>query len=271
MAVDISQSEVAALVAIGEAFVVDTEKVQEGGIAVVDVHGTGSPGVFVGLERIAVFVGDVVAVVIGTSVGDAGLYASACHPGRETAGVVVTTIVFTGEFALAVGGSAKFTAPDHEGLVEHVALFEVGDECGSGLVNVAALGFVLSGEIAMSIPASVEDLDIANTTFGEAAGIETTSRESSGSAGIFAVKFEGLLIFLAVIHQFWNGTLHPVGHFMLFDPGQNFRISKLFVLRFVQCGQGIELSTTILPGNILWIGQVQHWVSNAAKEDALVF
>jgi hypothetical protein len=52
--------------------VVDAEQVEDGGVEVVDVHGAGGPPELAGLERVAVGVGDVVAVVVGAAVGDAG-------------------------------------------------------------------------------------------------------------------------------------------------------------------------------------------------------
>ena len=66
--------------------------VQDSGIEVMDVHGAGGPLVFVRLwlELIAVGIGDVVAVPIGASVGDARLDAAAGHPDAETARVMIT-------------------------------------------------------------------------------------------------------------------------------------------------------------------------------------
>ena len=44
--------------------------------------------------------------------------------------MVVAPVVFTGQFSLAVHGSAKFPAPDHQGLIEQAALLEVVDQGG---------------------------------------------------------------------------------------------------------------------------------------------
>ena len=52
--------------------------------------------------------------------------------------MVVAAIVLLGEFALAVDGAAEFAAPDHEGIVEHAALLQVGDQRRAGLVGIAA-------------------------------------------------------------------------------------------------------------------------------------
>ena len=61
---DIGEAEIAAAVAVGEAFVVEAEQVQHGGVEVVDVD-----GVVLGAE----------AEVVGGSVGDAAFDAASCH------------------------------------------------------------------------------------------------------------------------------------------------------------------------------------------------
>ena len=67
----------------------------------------------------AVGLHDVVAVVVGLAVGDAGFDPATGHPDGEAARVVVAPVVFIGELALAVGGASELAAPDDEGLVEH--------------------------------------------------------------------------------------------------------------------------------------------------------
>ena len=53
-------------------------------------------------------------------------------------------------------------------------------------------------------------------------------------AGLFAVEFKGILAFAREIHEFGNGGLHPIGHFMLLDPRKNLGITKLAVHLLVQ-------------------------------------
>ena len=62
---DIGEAVAAALEFVGEAFVIDAEEVEDGRVQVVDVH-----GVF----------RDVVAVIVGFTVGDTRLYAATGHP-----------------------------------------------------------------------------------------------------------------------------------------------------------------------------------------------
>jgi len=91
---------VKALETVGEAFVVDAEAVEEGGIEVADVDG---------------LVGDVVAKVVGFAVGGATFYTATGQPHAEAAAMVVAAIA---EFALTVGSTAEFTSPDDESVFE---------------------------------------------------------------------------------------------------------------------------------------------------------
>ena len=112
------------MITIGEPSVIDAELVQDGSVQVVDVHGAGGPIVFVRLwlELVAVGIGDVVAVIVGASVGDARLDAAAGHPDAETARVMITPIVILAQPALTIRRAAELTAPHHERVVEHTAL-----------------------------------------------------------------------------------------------------------------------------------------------------
>lgn len=141
MPVDVGEAEIPALVSIGEFSVVDPQQMQDRGIEVVNVHATRGPVIFGGLgeDWVAVGVGDVVAVVVTAAIGNPWLHAASCHPGRETAGVVVPPIILFREFTLTVSGAAKFSAPDDEGVLEHASFLQVGDERGASLINILAL------------------------------------------------------------------------------------------------------------------------------------
>ena len=104
---DVSEAEVTALVAIGEAFVVDAELMEDGSLQVVDVNGV---------------LGNVDAVIVGLAVGDTPTHSATGEPVGEAVGMMVAAIGSLGELALAVNGAAKFSAPDNESIVEHAAL-----------------------------------------------------------------------------------------------------------------------------------------------------
>ncbi len=106
--------------------VVDAQAAKDGRLQIVHVD-----GIF----------GDVVAVIVGFAERHAGLDAAAGHPHGEAAAVVVAAIIGGGETALAIDGAAEFAAPDDQRVVQHAALFQVGDQRGGGLVHIfAALG-----------------------------------------------------------------------------------------------------------------------------------
>jgi len=78
VAVDVRQPMVAALIAEGQAAVVDAEQMQHRRVQVVDVDA---------------ILGDVVAEVVGRAVGIAGADAAAGQPEREAARMMVATVV----------------------------------------------------------------------------------------------------------------------------------------------------------------------------------
>ena len=82
VAVHVGETKVATLVAVGKFAVINTELVQDGGVEVMDVHRAWRPLVpgRLGLEHIAVGIGNVVAVIVSATVGDPRLDASAGHP-----------------------------------------------------------------------------------------------------------------------------------------------------------------------------------------------
>ena len=141
MAVNVGEAEVAPLIAVGELTMVNAEQVKDCGIKVVNMNTSRSPVILGRLREDGRAVGldDVIAVVVGAAIGDAGLDSATGHPGCEATGVMVPPVILFGELTLAVGGAAKFTAPDDESILEHVPLFEVGDQGGAGLVDILAL------------------------------------------------------------------------------------------------------------------------------------
>ena len=97
VAVHVGEAEVAAGVVVGEAFVVEAEEVEDGGLEVVDVD---------------LVLGDVEAEVVGFAVG-AGLGAAAGHEGGEGLRVVVAAgLAAEGGVGFDHGGAAEFAALD---------------------------------------------------------------------------------------------------------------------------------------------------------------
>src|SRR5262245_26397398 len=99
VAVDVGEAEVAALETVGEALVVEAEKVENGGLQVVDV---------------VLFVDDAEAELVGFA-DDAGADAAAGDPHGESVDVMVAA---DGDADLAHGRAAEFAASDDERVVE---------------------------------------------------------------------------------------------------------------------------------------------------------
>ncbi len=174
MSINISQAEVSALIPVGQFAVIDSEQVEDSGIAVVDVHGSRRPVLLLRFRthRCAIRVGDVIPVVVALSVGNPGLDSTPGHPGCETSGMMITPVVLLGQSALAIRGTPEFSSPDNEGFIKHSSLLQVRNESVGSPVNIPALGFVLPWQASMGVPSTVENLDISDTSFGEAPGVQ---------------------------------------------------------------------------------------------------
>src|SRR5665213_4181381 len=122
---------------------VDAEAVQDRGVERVDV------------DRI---LHDVVAEVVGLAIDHARLDAAAGHPDREAARVMIAAIILARQRALTVDRAAEFAAPDDERLIEQAALLQVGEQAITRSIDIAALDRQVGGEVAMLVPAAMEDL-----------------------------------------------------------------------------------------------------------------
>ena len=150
--VNVGKSELAALEAVGEAFVVDAEEMKDRCVEVVNVD-----GIFK----------DVVAIVVGFSNGDSFFYSCSSHPHAEALGMMITSVIFASQFSLTVGGSPKLSTPDEESIFQHTALLEISEESGGWMIGVAALTFEGFGETTVMVPPLVEKLNEAHVTLGE--------------------------------------------------------------------------------------------------------
>src|SRR5262245_34624749 len=104
--------------------VIDAELMQHRCLEVVNVHGIDH---------------GVVGKVVGLAVAEPRPESAASHPHCETARMMVAPIIGGCEFPLGVGGPAKFSSPDDEGVVQEAASLEIRDEGGARLVGLGAL------------------------------------------------------------------------------------------------------------------------------------
>ena len=165
--VDISQTEITPGIAIGQSLVVESQQVKQGGVKVVHVD--------LVLDRL-------VAELVGCAIGEAGLDATTSQPGREPIGIVIATGNFLFVGILNVGGSAKFTAPPDDGVLQQPPLLQVLQKPSDRFVDRLCPRFVLRQfrmliKIVSPTSGAGGDLNKANAVFAEAAGHQALAPE----------------------------------------------------------------------------------------------
>jgi hypothetical protein len=109
---DVREAEIPSLETESEFLVINAKAMKESGIQVVDVH-----GVF----------RDVIAKIVCRAVAYTRLYSASSYPNGKATTVVITPITGSSNLALAVSGAPKFSTPDHQGVFQQAALFQVRD------------------------------------------------------------------------------------------------------------------------------------------------
>ena len=241
----------------GEFVVVDAELVQNSGVKVADPD--------------FVF-DDIVAIIVGFSVGHATFDAAAGHPGGEAFRVVVAAVLVAFQLTLAVGGASEFSGEDDEGFIKHTTLFEVFDETGAGLVDIVGLSTDFLGKSRVVIPTPVEQLDKADASFRHASGEEAVAGEGSGLLHFGSVKFFVLgFVFAGEVGEFGDAGLHPESHLLLCDGCLNFRVADSGDMLFVEPGNEVEHLVPGFPGDPFGIGKEEDGVAGRLEGNALVF
>ena len=170
VAVDIGQSEVPSGMAVGESLMIYPELMKDGGVEIVYLDGV-FDGVFPDL--------------VSGSVDMAGFEAAPCEPDAEAVTVVAASVL-----ALASRSAAELGRPEHDGVVEHAALFQIDEKGGGGLVDIAGEIGVLF-HLAVRVPvrpgAGVDELDEAHPALGESSGDEALPSKALGRTPIDSV------------------------------------------------------------------------------------
>ena len=109
LAMNVCQSVIASLESIGQAGVVKSQKVEEGGVQIMDVNG---------------ILDDVIGKIVRPTEGESSSDACACQPNRVTAGMVISSVVISFERSLGINGSSEFTSPNDHGLIQETAFSE---------------------------------------------------------------------------------------------------------------------------------------------------
>ena len=124
---------------------------------------------------------------------------------------MIATVVVGCEFALAVDRPSKFTAPDHQGVIQHATLFEVEEQGRCCLVGVSALVLDSLWRVSVGIPTTMIELNEPNTSFGQSTREETVIRILADLSGLGAVEVEDILRFLTHVNQLRDTHLHTEG------------------------------------------------------------
>ena len=101
--VDVGQSEVTPGIAIGQALVIESQQVKQGGVKVVHVD--------LVLDRL-------VAELVGGAIGETGLQAITSQPGRKSSCIVIASVAII----LSVGRATEFTAEPDDGILQQSSL-----------------------------------------------------------------------------------------------------------------------------------------------------
>ena len=140
----VRQAVPAPLVFERQAFVIDSEQVQERRVQVVYV------------DRVT---GDVVGKRVGGSIGCAGSHTTTRHPDRKATWVMVAAKALAGQFSLAVVSTPKFSAPDDERVFQQAPSFQISDQRSRRLICFTTLSTYCIREIAVLVPAGMVELN----------------------------------------------------------------------------------------------------------------
>ena len=156
---------------------VDSHAMENGCIQIVDVHWVFS---------------DVVAEIVGLSVGYPTFDSPTGHPHAEVSWVMIPSVVVSGQSTLAIDRASEFPTPYDQCVLEHAATLQILNQRGDRLIDLLALVSNLSREITMLIPTSMEQLHDPNSSLDESSCQQRTVSELTRIAHCRSVHFERL-------------------------------------------------------------------------------
>lgn len=194
---------------------------------------------------------DIIGVVVRFAESGSALDSAPSHPGGEAFRVVIAAVVVAGKLALPIGSPAEFASKDDESIIKHASLLEVIDEPGARLIDVVSLATDFFGKSDVVVPATVEELNEANSSFCHAAGEKAVSSERAGFFDFWTVEFfVNRLVFFCEVGEVWNRGLHTESHFLLGDGSLDLRVSNFGHLLFVKFGDEVEHLASGFGGDI---------------------
>ena len=105
------------------------------------------------------------------------------------------------------------------------ALLQVLDEGRARLVDVAALQPHVGGQVAVMVPASLEDLDKAHVPLRQPPGQQAIRGDRPRNVHVGTVHVENMLRLVRHVGQLGDRRLHAIGHLVLRDARVDLRIA----------------------------------------------
>ena len=150
---------------------------------------------------------DVVAEIVRLAYCDSRLDSPAGKPDRKAARVMIAPVIGLGQRALRIDGATEFSTPDDQRVVEHPSLFQIHNQRGGRLISVLGLfRDVLLRQVPVLIPAAMEELNEADSAFGQPPRQNAIEGERARLARVGAVTLERLFRFFRQIGQFGHRT-----------------------------------------------------------------
>ena len=116
----------------------------------------------------------------------------------------------------------------------------------------------------------MHDLNETRPPLGQTPGHQAIIGKRAFFPHAGAIHCEDGLRFLGQIREFGHGGLHPIGHFILSDPGLDLGVAQLLVLPLVHLVEIIQQPTADGRRHAFRILQIENRTSVAAEFDPLM-
>ena len=181
-----------------QAFVVQSEQMQDRGVEIVDMHA---------------ILGDGHPQIIRRSMDDPPFHAAPCHPGGEHLMVMFPTF---GIGRFVIRRSPELRCPNDKSVVEQAALLEIAKERGDGAIDVFGKVFMIA-HVAVRVPvvrrSRINHFDEADAALDEPPCDQALPAEAGHLAALQAIKRVRGRRFLRDVERFGGGSLHAKGSF----------------------------------------------------------
>ena len=185
--------------------------------------------------------------------------------------MMVAAVVRLRQRALPVDRAAELAAPDHERAVEQAALLQIGQKRAGRLIGVLALRADVVGQVAMLVPAAVQDLHDAHAALDQPPRQQRACGERAGLLHLRAVHLQRSLRSLRQVGQLRHAA-SACG-----TPFRTARCASAFPDRrtcrrssLVQLAERIEHGAAAGCADAGGVLHVQHRIADAAQGDAAV-